>query len=157
VFSYSLYLCERFYLCFPKLSKVLRAVVSEGLQEVIDAVLMIRNCSKCSFWGSIGINIATFRVPRGLWYKKGPQKWAFQQILSRFMSCQLFFQLHWHRAQVLFTNRHTIRLNRDRSPRNAPLRVRSSKNVDWLVDELPDLGIFAHGEISSVWARCGLL
>ena len=87
------------------------------------------NFSKCWIWRSYGINIATFRVPRGLWYKKGPQKWAFQQILSRFMSCQLFFRLHWHRAQVLFTNRNTIGRYRDRSPRNAPLRVHFSKNV----------------------------
>ena len=36
--------------------------------------------------------------------------------------------------------------------RRSPLRVRSSKNVDSNAkfgDELPDLGIFAHGEISS--------
>ena len=37
---------------------------------------------KCWKYSLLGFNIVIFRIPRGLKYKKGPQKWIFQRILT---------------------------------------------------------------------------
>ena len=87
----------------PALSPFLRSFLCQAPLGTKKTVLLVQkttknalkitdfHCWKCWIWRSNGTNYTLLWVLRGVWYKKGPQKWTQRGVLRRSMSCRLFF------------------------------------------------------------------
>ena len=54
----------------------------DGTVQPVSKQAVPKGFHKCWKYSLLGFNIVIFRIPRGLKYKKGPQKWIFQRILT---------------------------------------------------------------------------